>query len=48
MYDSYGDGICCGTNGNGEYKVTSNGITLAKGGDFSYSQDQETLFELPA
>jgi len=31
MYDSYGDGICCGTNGNGEYIVTSNGITLAQG-----------------
>ena len=44
MYDSYGDGICCGTNGNGEYIVTSNGITLAQGGDFTYSD--ETLFEL--
>jgi len=35
--DSYGDGICCGY-GNGSYAVTSNGSTLASGGNFGSSE----------
>jgi len=45
MYDSYGDGLCC-VNGNGEYIIKSNGITLGQGGEFRYND--ERLFELPA
>jgi len=44
MYDSYGDGLCC-VNGNGEYVITSEGVILAQGGEFGYSE--ETLFDLP-
>jgi len=47
MYDSNGDGLCCG-NGNGEYAVsTSDGtIILAQGGEFGYYED--TVFGLPS
>ncbi|GAA4114138.1 zinc-dependent metalloprotease family protein [Aquimarina addita] len=31
--DTYGDGICC-SYGNGSYSLTSNGTTLASGGQF--------------
>ena len=44
LYDTTGDGLCC-DNGNGSYRVTSNGITLAQGAQFTYSD--ETSFELP-
>ncbi len=38
IYDSYGDGICCGY-GNGSYNVTdSNGNSLASGGQFGSSE----------
>ncbi|NOJ21853.1 endonuclease [Vibrio coralliilyticus] len=36
IVDSYGDGICC-SSGNGSYTLTSNGQTLASGGDFTNS-----------
>jgi len=44
LYDTTGNGLCC-DNGNGSYRVTSNGITLAQGAQFTYSD--ETSFELP-
>ena len=34
MYDSYGDGICCGY-GNGSFNVQLDGLTVASGGDFN-------------
>ena len=34
MYDSYGDGICCGY-GNGSFNVQLDGLTVASGGQFS-------------
>lgn len=39
LYDSYGDGICCGY-GNGSYTLTddSNGTVLASGGQFDSSE----------
>ena len=37
IFDSYGDGICCGY-GNGSYTVTSDGSTLASGGAFGSSE----------
>lgn len=41
--DTYGDGICC-RYGNGYYKLTSGGRTLASGGSFRYSE--QTPFSL--
>ena len=35
--DSFGDGICCG-HGDGYYKVLVDGVVLAEGGDFKYSE----------
>ncbi|WP_025743800.1 fibronectin type III domain-containing protein [Aquimarina pacifica] len=37
LYDSYGDGICCGY-GNGSYTLSSNGTTLISGGVFGSSE----------
>ncbi|MBX7095730.1 MAG: T9SS type A sorting domain-containing protein [Flavobacteriales bacterium] len=34
MYDSFGDGICCGY-GNGSYSVTLDGILVASGGQYA-------------
>ncbi|KAL9190820.1 hypothetical protein ACHAXT_000526 [Thalassiosira profunda] len=45
IYDSAGDGLCC-TDGEGEYRITSDGTTLAQGGEFEFSE--ETRFDLPA
>jgi trypsin len=36
MTDSYGDGICC-QEGRGQFSVTSNGNTVATGGEFTDS-----------
>jgi len=36
--DSYGDGICCGTNGDGDYIVEYDGDVIALGGSFEYSE----------
>ena len=33
IYDSYGDGICCGY-GNGSYTIFWNGVQIATGGAF--------------
>jgi hypothetical protein len=35
--DSYGDGICCGY-GTGNYVITSQGVTLASGGEFGSTE----------
>lgn len=36
--DSYGDGICCGTNGDGSYTITdANGTVIGTGGEFTNS-----------
>ena len=37
IYDSYGDGICCGY-GAGSYQVTTCGATYASGGNFGSSE----------
>lgn len=37
IYDSYGDGICCGY-GNGSYSLVSAGQTIVSGGNFGSSQ----------
>ena len=37
IYDSYGDGICCGY-GNGSYEVTNGATVLASGGEFAFSE----------
>ena len=36
--DSYGDGICCGPNGDGEFIVEYDGEVVALGGSFEYSE----------
>lgn len=43
IFDSYGDGICCGY-GNGSYTVTSNGNVLASGGAFNNSETTNFCF----
>ena len=43
IFDSYGDGICCGY-GNGSYTVTSGGNTLASGGAFGSSETTNFCF----
>jgi len=40
IFDSYGDGICCGY-GNGSYSVTINGVLQAAGGQFN---NQESTY----
>jgi hypothetical protein len=37
IFDTYGDGICCGF-GNGSYVLTGGGSTLASGGSFGSSE----------
>ncbi|MCB0759973.1 MAG: T9SS type A sorting domain-containing protein [Flavobacteriales bacterium] len=37
IFDSYGDGICCGF-GEGSYAVYQDGVLIATGGDFQYSE----------
>ncbi len=37
IYDSYGDGICCGY-GNGSYALTSGSVTIVQGGAFGSSE----------
>ena len=44
IYDSYGDGICCGY-GNGSYTVTLDGVTVASGGQ--YGSQEATSFNCP-
>lgn len=44
IYDNVGDGICCGY-GNGSYRVTLDGITVATGGNFGHSES--TTFNCP-
>ena len=37
IYDSYGDGICCGY-GNGSYSIVLNGVEVGSGGAFAYEE----------
>jgi PKD repeat protein len=37
IYDSYGDGICCGY-GQGSYTLFINGLEVGTGGEFAFSQ----------
>ncbi len=38
MHDGYGDGICCGSSGNGSYTVFDTlGISIGTGGSFNFS-----------
>ena len=42
IVDDYGDGICCGGTGNGNYRLRDgNNTTLAQGGEFA--EDEESL-----
>lgn len=41
IFDSFGDGICCG-HGQGSYTVRVNGAIVAQGGEFTYSE-QSTI-----
>jgi len=34
IFDSYGDGICCGEQGNGSYKLTLGGNIIREGNEF--------------
>ena len=38
ILDSYGDGICC-AYGSGSYSVTYNGVNIASGGSFLFSEE---------
>lgn len=38
IFDSFGDGICCGLFGNGNYSLLLNGVEFASGGDFNASE----------
>merc|ERR1739836_259777 len=42
--DSYGDGICCGDQGDGIYKVTVGENQVTEGGAFGFSE--ETIFDV--
>ena len=44
IHDTYGDGMCC-SYGNGSYNVYLNGIVVATGGQFTFSQT--TNFNYP-
>ncbi|TMP87390.1 endonuclease I [Pseudoalteromonas ruthenica] len=37
IFDSYGDGMCCG-QGSGSYELSNGNTVLASGGQFTYSQ----------
>ncbi len=45
LNDSFGDGLCCGY-GNGSYSLTSEGTTIASGGEFGSSES--TTFTIGA
>ncbi|MDZ4679930.1 MAG: M60 family metallopeptidase [Saprospiraceae bacterium] len=45
IYDSYGDGICCGAFGDGSYNVYLDGNLVASGGQFTFSET--TTFNYP-
>ncbi len=44
IYDRFGNGICCGLWGDGNYIVTSNGTVIAKGAGFG--SKESTFFSL--
>ena len=37
IYDSFGDGLCCGDGDDGWYKVTYDGVVVKEGGEFQSS-----------
>jgi hypothetical protein len=42
IIDSWGDGICCGNNGNGSYILTNpQGETIVQGGQFTFQENTE-------
>lgn len=42
IFDSFGDGICCGINGNGSYLLINHlGQTIAQGGQFTFSESTD-------
>lgn len=43
LFDSFGDGICCGF-GLGEYSLAVNGVTIASGGEFAF--EDTTAFSI--
>ena len=45
IYDSFGDGICCGY-GLGSYFLLLDGDTIRNGGEFSYQE--QTIFNCPS
>mmetsp|Transcript_4049 Transcript_4049/g.7243 ORF Transcript_4049/g.7243 Transcript_4049/m.7243 type:complete len:232 (+) Transcript_4049:55-750(+) len=45
IYDSKGDGICCGVFGNGYYNMTVDGKVIAQGGEFE--RKETTSFSIP-
>lgn len=45
IYDSYGDGICCGAFGDGSYNVYLDGNLVATGGHFTFNET--TTFNYP-
>jgi len=46
IYDSYGDGICCGVYGNGSYTLTSGNNELVFHGDGQFGSSEITLFTI--
>jgi len=52
IYDSWGDGICCGY-GSGSYSVSIEGVTVVSGGSFGSSEstdfgDEHLSFDVPS
>lgn len=41
IFDAGGNGICCGANGNGYYKLTSGSITIESGTQFGASESAQ-------
>lgn len=41
IYDAGGNGICCGANGNGYYKLTSGSVTIESGTQFGASESAQ-------
>ena len=41
IYDAGGNGICCGANGNGYYKLTSGSVTIESGTQFGSSESAQ-------
>eukprot|EP00579_Thalassiosira_antarctica_P005588 CAMPEP_0201901960 /NCGR_PEP_ID=MMETSP0902-20130614/54708_1 /ASSEMBLY_ACC=CAM_ASM_000551 /TAXON_ID=420261 /ORGANISM="Thalassiosira antarctica, Strain CCMP982" /LENGTH=885 /DNA_ID=CAMNT_0048435945 /DNA_START=53 /DNA_END=2708 /DNA_ORIENTATION=- len=46
IYDSFGDGICCG-GGEGHYNVTMDGRVILEGGEFGFNQTVSFSIPIP-